>query len=1552
MALEKNLIPATIGVKNINPKIKTQEWGVKIVTENTEWPAETLALGKPTRRAGVNSFGYGGANSHAIIEAVDNFVPGRRGLSSETLSERRSTFILPMSANSVGSLEGQLENLASLNPEGLNVVDLAYTLGARRSKLSKRAYTLAGQDALQGTLSPQRFITPSEGKLYNKLPFAFVFTGQGAQWAQMAKELIDEVPSFRKSLTELDNALQKLPHAPIWSLRQAIMDPKEVSQINHVTRSQPVCTAIQVAFVQLLRKWGIEPEVVIGHSSGEIGAAYAAGLLTATEAIIVAYYRGYVVGNTVLPIKGGMMAAGLGPDDAQSQIDELALSSQIKVACINSPESVTISGDASAIEKILAALQAKGTFARKLNTNDRAYHSHHMVMLGQKYEDLLRDNLPPPPPFKRNNKVKWVSSVTGEVMSGKVRPSYWRANLESTVRFSDAVKGLITGSKYHLIELGPHSALEMPIKQTMTELKVKAGDYNYSAALNRGKNAVTCLFNLVGDLFLHGHNIDFAQVNYVEPSTTALASHDSKYRAHQQGQVITSLPTYAWTYDTLLWSEGRASLEYRMRKHPHHDLLGSQRPGGNGLQTSWRNVLKSDDLPWLADHKLEETIVFPGAGYIAMAIEAVSQVNDKSVLDPIKIGLRQFQILKALPLSADKNAAGVEIFAQIKPMVISATSNSKTWWEFEVISNVDGISTTHATCKISLSEVQNVVRPSLVPTSADLETLAIRNWYGQFTKVGLNYGPQFQALKEISTPRAKVGQHAVAKTQLLRGGGEGKETQSNYMIHPITIDIMLQAGIIASTSGVIKTLRANVPVSIEEAYFQTPTALSQEVATIDCSTTKIGFAAYNMNLCLYDAQQRPCAVLKDVRVTGYQGAAQVSDEIEREPMLRVLWKPDITTMSGDGIARYLATFNGTPEEQFAAIVDVISHKNPRLQILDVTNSVALTTRFQDVLRAENAFKRFKGYTRGQFDSEGNLLLEIVDGKQSLGEGKQSKATGKEKYGLVIGGDGLSHAQQAHLAGLAESFGAFLKMTSIPSEPLDGYTTVCTAAAPGKSIEITSSMHAGDKDKKISGNILIVEEAAQKSFNDVLAKQLSESFDQEVERVLLKDLTSSTIDSKSLVVCTIELTRPVLSTLTDSEMVSIKHITDHALSLLWLTGGSNIEGTRPDFALMSGLSRALMLEQPSLQIINLDLDVTTSTPTTVQNVAMVLRQSIESPAPDFEYVQKDELLHISRMLPEEDFNTTFRNKQGMVAAPTPLDEAKPARLTIGTVGQFDTLAFARETPDFSPLNPGTVEVEVKSVGLNAKDFYALAGKVNTKDAMCKLECSGIVTKVASSGITRLAVGDRVVSMGPGHFLTTERFPEWACQKLLDDEDLHVVTTLPLVFSTAIYALHHRANIQEGDSILIHSAAGGLGNAAIQIAQLAKAEIYATVSTDEKKSFLVNTFGIKPENIFNSRNSSFQPAVLAATGGRGVDIVLNSLTGDLLHDSWRVCAPWGRFIEVGKQDLVAAGKLDMEMFRRNVTFSAFDLSELSDEGQPKLNKIASRYVSPLPTAYVLY
>lgn len=248
----------------------------------------------------------------------------------------------------------------------------------------------------------------------------------------------------------------------------------------------------------------------------------------------------------------------------------------------------------------------------------------------------------------------------------------------------------------------------------------------------------------------------------------------------------------------------------------------------------------------------------------------------------------------------------------------------------------------------------------------------------------------------------------------------------------------------------------------------------------------------------------------------------------------------------------------------------------------------------------------------------------------------------------------------------------------------------------------------------------------------------------------------------------------------------------------------------------------------------------------------------------------------------------------------------------------------------------------------QDVYVYSGKADTRGATSSLECAGVVSRVGS-GVKSLKAGDRVVAMAPGHFATLESFPEWACEKLNDDEDYSVVSTIPLVFATALYGLCYRAAIRPGETVLIHSGAGGLGIAAIQIAQLYGAEIFTTVSTEEKKDFLVKNFGVKRENIFNSRTSSFLSGLLAATDGKGVDVVLNSLTGDLLHDSWRACARFGRFVEVGKRDLLDAGNLDMQMFSHNVTFTAFDVSELCDVNERTLSTVWEKLLREVMSLY---
>lgn len=296
--------------------------------------------------------------------------------------------------------------------------------------------------------------------------------------------------------------------------------------------------------------------------------------------------------------------------------------------------------------------------------------------------------------------------------------------------------------------------------------------------------------------------------------------------------------------------------------------------------------------------------------------------------------------------------------------------------------------------------------------------------------------------------------------------------------------------------------------------------------------------------------------------------------------------------------------------------------------------------------------------------------------------------------------------------------------------------------------------------------------------------------------------------------------------------------------------------------------------------------------------------------DYEYIERDGVVHTSRFVPDDQLNDFFRQKQGAELAELPISVAKPAQISIKNPGQFDTIYFKQIKPP-ETLRTCEVQIEVKAIGLNAKDFYALGGKVDTKEASCTLEYSGTAER-AGPNVSGVTPGDRVVVMAPSYFKTSEIVPELACHKLQDEEDLNVVCTLPVISATALYALHTKANIQPGESVLIHFGTGGVGIVAIQLAQYACAEVYTTVPTDEKKEWLVKKLGVKGENIFSSRDTSFIDGLLQATNSRGVDMVLNSLTGDLLHASWRCFASFSRFVEIGKRDLTDASRLETDQF----------------------------------------
>jgi acyl transferase domain-containing protein len=969
-----------------------EERNMKIATKLEDWP-------RALRRASVNSFGYGGANAHIVLEATESYL-GQNYLShsinsfGNQLSVPQS-LLLPISASSAQSLEARIQQLSQLATQG-SLQSLAHTLAKGRDNMRNRSFLLTNTDGRLSAVDE----APRGSGAEKALSISFVFTGQGAQFAGMAKELLLQNEHFRNTIRGLDGVLKTLPapQAPAWTIEQTLLDAPDISRINEVTHSQPICTAIQIGIVDLLRSWGVLPTSVVGHSSGEIAAAYAAGLLTSTQAILVAYYRGYTVAE--LQSQGAMMAAGVGAAAANDLIQEKGLEGQVRVACVNAPESVTLSGSPDAIGILEQEFQGEKKFARRLETGGRAYHSHMMKEIGSRYQELLT------PLFHPHDEdtspvvtAKMYSSVGHSPEDLKVldhqtdMAAYWRQNLEQPVQFSSALATLAEGGQRHLIEIGPHSALKGPIQQIRTAIGLDKDSLPYSATLVRKQDAELCLKKLAGTLFVHGHELNLSQVNTLPESGL---------------QTLHDLQPYQWDYSGgLRWSEPRASVEIRNRKHLRHELLGTLALTGNGIDYTWRNLLRPSEIPWIQDHKLEDQVVFPATGYMALAIEAVSQITGVKDKPRSSLGFefRSVNISTAFVVPDENDAAAkdLELHTTMSLRKISTANSSANWHDFSISSWAAGQTTVHCTGSIRLTDTRKTggSESTTVENHDNFEAWSMSRWYSKWQQEGLCFGPNFQSLSKFQTDAGRSRCEAISVTQLEPPVAETGGTK--YPVHPITIDACIQAAILGGTAGHLSTLKAYLPVFISHCRIQPAEASGSAEVEIHSRSVETGFSSRRVDSTLWDTRGTPVVELKDVRMSLYTGknvSQQQADDngplslyMQRQPALRVHWKPDVSRLSSiaeNQIRGYVADFvDRQPEDLrddeslsiIGAIVDLVGHKSPRMRVLELGGDGIgyKAKQWLKILDHNTAFSRCLSWHSAQLDEDG--VLSIEDGHE-------------------------------------------------------------------------------------------------------------------------------------------------------------------------------------------------------------------------------------------------------------------------------------------------------------------------------------------------------------------------------------------------------------------------------------------------------------------------------------------------------------------------------------------------------------------------------------------
>lgn len=791
LALQHGVIPPNLLLNNLSPAVRPFYGDLEILDTARQWPnipAET------PRRASVNSFGFGGANAHAILESfVQDTVAG----------ESSTTVLTPFnfSANSERSLLATLDGYSAFlkaHPH-VDLRNLSWTLNCRRSTLPYRL-SLVGSNATDlamsldnAVLSPSDILPASQTSNVQQPRLLGIFTGQGAQWARMGAELLLSSSMAAKCILNLDLALQTLPEKarPSWSLRDEIVKDAHSSRVGEALFSQTLSTAVQIMLVQLLRAAGIQFTAVVGHSSGEIAAAYAAGYLCANDAIRIAYYRGWSLQNArdCNGVRGAMMAVGTSLEDAQELCDMPSLEGRICVAASNSSASVTLSGDADAIEEAKDIFEDEKKFARLLMV-DKAYHSHHMLPCAAPYIAAMQKCAITTQP-RSESRTAWISSVYSKDIkdvNDSLTDTYWSNNMINPVMFSQAVSHAVAalGPFDIVVEIGPHPALKGPALQTIQE--ISGVSLPYIGTLTRGKGDKKSFASSLGALWAHlgERAVDFAKFERE-------AVGDGR-----QPSLLNGLPSYSWDHDRVYWHESRISSTLRAGSAEFHPFLGMKCPDGTERELRWRNYLHPREIPWLPHHQVQGQIVFPAAGYISAVSECLVQQYG---LESIQlIDLQNIIIGQALVLEEN---SGVEMLFTLTVSETTKNSVRASYSCYSSGSKGGSSMSLHASAQVHviLGDSDPEALPQRTESQDSFLHLGEDRFYNFVSELGFGYTGPFRALTELTRKMDQATGRIIVPAS--------DDTGNTLVIHPAPLDAAIQSVMLAYSfpgDGRLRTL--------------------------------------------------------------------------------------------------------------------------------------------------------------------------------------------------------------------------------------------------------------------------------------------------------------------------------------------------------------------------------------------------------------------------------------------------------------------------------------------------------------------------------------------------------------------------------------------------------------------------------------------------------------------------------------------------------------------------------------------------------------------------
>ncbi|KJF61407.1 polyketide synthase [Coccidioides immitis RS] len=1316
-ALQHHIIPPNIKFSIPNPSIPFEEGKLTVPTEATPWPKDRL------EQVSVNSFGIGGANAHVILESAATY-----NIPTAVSGFPESPQLLLFTANSSKSITRLVDNSKvwiEQNPD--KICDLAYTLARKRTHLPYRAFAIVNNGVIESVSQP------INSKSAGPPSIVMVFTGQGAQWPQMGQELLRSDEVFKSSIRSLDQQLQTIAgKKPHYSIEEELKKAGKQSRLSSAEFSQPLCTAIQIALVDTLKAAGIVPHAVVGHSSGEIAAAYAAGALTAKEAITVAHHRGAVAVKQERP--GTMAAIGMGWREIENY-----LVPNVTIACDNSPKSVTISADIDAVKSVVAAIKKEQPqiLARLLQV-DKAYHSYHMEEIGDHYQSLIEQH--------------------------------------------------DIGNNAVFLEVGPRGALAGPLRQIFAEA---SSPTPYVSAMTRNKDCTVSFLAAIGALY-------------------SLNVHVNLEARFPTGTCLSGVPRYPWNHKGSYWYESRLSKEWRNRKYPYHDLLGS------------RVVESSDTEPvcgatystlqtrrgYATTNKWWEFTVpsYNGRNWTKHCTREASaqysppeQAQDPDAL-PRKLNVRKW---------FEKMAkGGLNLGGSFQTLDMMASSTSEQQGMGHVVNGRQG---DEANYYIILPSLTQPCRSwALLLCTSDMITDVSAKLSSNYSVLG-DGCCTCEGRKVVEAVGIRMSLADAASSGEVRDGHAAARCEWKPDIDFLDVNELFCAPVSHTDNSRLLEELGDICLLLSQSCFSESSSnttlphLQRHVAWIKSQSklTPIRLPCTWTGLDNQTISARINSLLKQLEGTL---AAPVASAIHQ-----VCMNMD-SLLSGKDLEDILP---GRTLSNVYKYLGQLERKDPNLRILEIGTGSGVSLHreiVEDLTRTDGEIlcAKYMLTTPGYLatETQEKLFPNMDFASLDICQDPIEQGFEEMEYDLVLAiilaelcpsSRWVDYVLGALPTWWSGTEGGPIKPPYLSKEELElvlaavGFgkpeAVVLDAEAPH---QVTTSFVARPiRETPIKKATVLVDE--ERSAVTHILNQL-EKDGYEVIKCRLGDIPPAGQDMISL----LDIEQPFFHDIDEARFLSFKTLLlglqEHGSGMLWATHLIDIGCRDPRYAQVLGLARTIRTERlADLAICQVDAF---DNPKSIDRLLQVLakfqsRQGDEELNPDFEWAIFNNRVQVARFHP-------FALTDELLVSDRPNEMAT---LNVRSPGRVNSLYYERH--ERKDLENDEVEVQVYSAGLNFRDILVAPGIVELPVRLFGIEAAGMVTRVGAD---------------------------------VSPDDLQA-GTMQIPYFTAIHSIINVGRVTKGQSVLIHSACG-VGLAAIQVAQMLEAELYVTVGSDEKVKYLMD------------------------------------------------------------------------------------------------------------------